>query len=375
MEPTEHDISSLKRLVELALEVGRSRDARRVLDAVARAMLELLDADRAFVILQGRSVVARAYAPGQGGEPSLSVAKFALTEGREIVTADIGDTELSAARSVVDLRLRAVLCVPLKVDERVIGALYADSARRAHREMQGLVWLARAYAAHAAVALENARVLAEARRRSRIAREAAHDVRNLAGGIEMGLQELEELELPPWARETLADVRKMNRLALTTATSALSEEQRSLEPVALHDLVRMGIGMARFDARRKGIRLVEDLHPMSVLGRADELARVIANLLGNAFKYTPEGGTVEVRLSRGEAHACLEVCDEGPGISPEAMEAIFDTGFQAEDHAEGFGLGLGICRTIVEAHGGTIRARNEERGAVLEVRLPLDTNG
>ncbi|MCB9669730.1 MAG: GAF domain-containing sensor histidine kinase [Alphaproteobacteria bacterium] len=367
----EQDVSSLRRLVDLALELGRNQEVGKVLQSVADAVLELLDADRAFVILQGRHVVARAYGPGQSGEPSLSVAKYALAEGREVVTADISDTELSAARSVMNMQLRAVLCVPLSAKGTIIGALYADSARRGHDEMKELVGLARAYAAHASVALTNARNLAEARRRSRVAREAAHDVRNLAGSVDMGLEELEELELPEWAMQTLRDVRRMNRLAMTTATSALTEEQAEREVVDLAPLVRMGIAQQRFDARRKGVTLAEELVAAPVLALADDLARVIANLLGNALKYTPRGGTVRAVLTNDGRQAVLRVHDEGPGIPEGALDDVFRTGFQAEGAMPGHGLGLGICRTIVKRHGGFVRARNGEKGAVFEVVLPV----
>ena len=366
------DAGHLRRLVELSLELGRNHEVGRVLQSVADATLELLDADRAFVILRGTNVVARAYAPGQSGEPSLSVANFALREGKEVVTADISDTELSAARSVMNLQLRAVLCVPLSNGRQVSGALYADSARRGHDEMQELVWLARAYANHASVALKNTRRLAEVRRRSRAAREAVHDIRNLAGGIDMGLDELQDLDLPDWARETLRDVRQMNRLSLQTATGALTDERRRLVPIDLAPLIRVGLGMQRFEARRQGVSLAEELQDLRVDGDAHDLARLFANLLGNAVKYTPEGGTVHVHLAADDRDAVLTVRDEGPGIPPDELEAIFRHGYQATGAAEGFGLGLGICLQIVRRHGGRIRASNEEGGgAAFRVVLPL----
>lgn len=368
----EHDVGSLRRLVDLSLELGRNHEVGRVLQSVADATLELLDADRAFVILRGRHVVARAYADGQSGEPSLSVANFALREGREVVTADISDTELSAARSVMNMQLRAVVCVPLSNGPQVIGALYADSARRGHDEMQELVWLARAYANHASVALKNARRLAEARRRSRSAREAVHDIRNLMGSIDMGLDELQELDLPDWAQQTLHDVRRMNALSMNTATSALSDERGEREPVDLAPLVRMGLAMQRFDAKRKSVELAEDLEAAQVLAHADDLARLVANLLGNALKYTPEGGTVHVGLKVDGPEVLLTVRDEGPGIPEDDLKRIFRHGFQADGATAGFGLGLGICHQIARKHHGTIRAANApEGGALFEVMLPL----
>lgn len=366
-----HEVASLRRLVDLSLELGRNQEVGKVLQTVADAVLELLEADRAFVILSGNRVVASAYAPGQGGQPSLSVASFALSEGREVVTADISDHELSTSRSVMNLQLRAVLCVPLYANEEVVGALYADSARRGHDEMQKIVWLARAFAAHASLAIRNARSLAAARRRARKAREAAHDIRNLAGSIDMGLDELDELELPDWGRRTLRDVRRMNRLSMTTATSALSAQRN--EPIALDFavLVDNAIGLLRYDAKRMEVEIQANLTPVEVEGVADHLMRVVANLLGNALKYSPRGGVVSITVSAESTQARLVVADQGPGIPEAALASVFATGFQAAGAASGYGLGLGICKTVVKQHRGLIRARNGQVGAILEVVLPL----
>lgn len=367
------DAQSLQQLVDLSLQLGREREVDKVLQSVADALLELVDADRAFVILNGRHVVANAYAPGQSGGPSLSVAKFALSEGREVVTADISDHELSAARSVMNLQLRAVLCLPLLADGKVLGALYADSARRGHDELEELVGLGRAYAAHAAIALQNARLLAKARRQTRIARDAAHDIRNLAGSLEMGLDELGELELPEWANQTLDDVRKMNRLSLATATRALSTERTKHVGVGLADLARQAVGLMRFDARKTAVRFATSFDELKVLGNSDDLARLLANLLGNALKYSPPDSTVEVGIrATDRGMALLSVRDQGPGIPEDALDDVFRSGFQAEGAKEGHGLGLGICRTIVKQHHGRIRARNHpEGGAIFEALLPL----
>jgi signal transduction histidine kinase len=370
MEHPPHEIDGLRRLIALSLELGRKQEVGRVLQAVADALLDLVDADRAFVILTGRRVVAASYADGQGGQPSLSVADLAIQEGQEVVTADISDHELAASHSVMDLQLRAVLCVPLHADDEVMGCLYADSARRGHDEMQERVWLARAYAAHASQAVMGARRLARARRRALVAREVAHDIRNLAGSIDMGLDELTELDLPDWGQQTLKDVRRMNRLAMTTATTALSTARNARSTFDLAELVERAVGLLRYDARRKDVRFESDLQAVQVEGHEDDLLRVAANLLGNALKYSPAGATVRIVVAAEERQARWVVADQGPGIPPEQLDRIFRAGVQAPGAEGGFGLGLGICRTLVSQHAGLIRARNGQRGAIFEVILP-----
>jgi signal transduction histidine kinase len=97
--------------------------------------------------------------------------------------------------------------------------------------------------------------------------------------------------------------------------------------------------------------------PLSVLGDPDRLAQVYANLLGNAVKYSPEGGLIEVRGTRDNGVVRVQVRDEGVGIPLEHQARIFTKFFRAEARESGFagtGLGLAVSRDIVEAHGGRI---------------------
>jgi PAS domain S-box-containing protein len=109
----------------------------------------------------------------------------------------------------------------------------------------------------------------------------------------------------------------------------------------------------------------------------DQLYRVFVNLLGNAVKYSPEGGRVTVRGSGAGPEVEVSVEDQGPGIPPEAREKLFQKFFRAGDPVSrktpGTGLGLAICKNIVEAHGGRIWAESEPgRGAALKFAFPRE---
>lgn len=118
--------------------------------------------------------------------------------------------------------------------------------------------------------------------------------------------------------------------------------------------------------------------PPSVIAHVDPLRfeQVLTNLLSNATKYSPQGAPVEVTLARAdEATVELSVRDRGPGIPPEKRERIFERFYQAHDngHSSGLGLGLYICRQIVELHGGGIHAEGPSDGGTrLVVRLPIE---
>ena len=133
-------------------------------------------------------------------------------------------------------------------------------------------------------------------------------------------------------------------------------------------------------AADKEITLRRDLES-NVLVSGDELRLrqgVVVNLLDNAIKYTPAGGTVTVSVRTHPDHARLEVKDTGIGIAAEAQRHVFERFFRAEDvrsgEVEGTGLGLAIVHSIIEAHQGSISVTSAKgQGAALIVRLPRAT--
>lgn len=108
----------------------------------------------------------------------------------------------------------------------------------------------------------------------------------------------------------------------------------------------------------------------------EKLQRVLINLLSNAFKFTPDGGAIALRLSEQDGHALIEVQDNGPGVAPALREAVFERFRQGEGNAQrrhgGTGLGLAIVKDFVELHGGTVKLDEASGGgAQFSVRLPL----
>jgi PAS domain S-box-containing protein len=106
------------------------------------------------------------------------------------------------------------------------------------------------------------------------------------------------------------------------------------------------------------------------------LGQVLQNLLANAIKYSPYGGTIDVDINATETHALVTISDHGIGIPASAMQHIFDRFFRVEavEHStvQGLGIGLYIARTLIEAHGGRITAASTpERGSTFIVNLPL----
>jgi PAS domain S-box-containing protein len=152
-----------------------------------------------------------------------------------------------------------------------------------------------------------------------------------------------------------------------------------IEPVGLGAAVLTAVDAARPDAQAKGQSLEAVVPRCPVILHADpiRIAQVLENLIGNAIKYTPEGGSIRVEVGAIDGFAEIRVIDDGIGIEPTKLERIFELFVQAQPgvgaHQGGLGIGLALVRRLVELHGGTVCAlsKGPELGATFVVRLPL----
>jgi signal transduction histidine kinase len=170
----------------------------------------------------------------------------------------------------------------------------------------------------------------------------------------------------------LADVASMKRGAMTI----------DVEPVDLNQAVRGAVESALPEAQRKGQRLNVDLYASPLVVNADpgRLEQVVTNLLTNATKYTPSGGSITIESAADGTEAVLRVRDTGHGIAEENLERIFESFTRvipASGDPGGMGLGLSLVAKLVHLHDGTVRARSggPGKGSEFEVRLPLPPPG
>jgi len=152
----------------------------------------------------------------------------------------------------------------------------------------------------------------------------------------------------------------------------------STQPVDLLLIIHAAIDAVQPAAEAKEIKIATHVADPDAIVRADNerLQQVFWNLLANAVKFTPAGGTIDVYLERNGSLAEIRIEDSGPGIPQEFLPRIFERFSQADGSSTrkhgGLGLGLAIVRHLVELHGGTVSAANRESGgAVLTVKLPV----
>ncbi len=157
----------------------------------------------------------------------------------------------------------------------------------------------------------------------------------------------------------------------------------NLRPMELAQAIRLALEIAQPTATARNIAI--DVHltddPCPVSGDADRLQQIVWNLLINAIKFTPKGGNVAVSLSVVNAAAELRISDTGQGIKPEFLSQLFERFRQADSSTTrnhgGLGLGLALVRSLVELHGGSVRAHSDGlgKGATFTVTLPLLAEG
>ncbi|HEU4412923.1 MAG TPA: ATP-binding protein [Polyangiaceae bacterium] len=405
-------------------EVGRalasSARPREMAEAVARALVSGEFASSANVDLldggDGRpaSAVAHAdpakdrllrelrarYPPDERRHPSMRAMRSEAPVLLPVLTDDAllglahDEGHLALLRQVAPATL---IVVPLVARGRVFGALgVGGSARRRPFTEDDLTW-ANDLGARVAVALDNARLLAEAQRERRRAEEAgrakdeflavvSHELRTplnaiLGWGTMLRAGELGEADQARAFASIERNARALARLIedlLDVSRVVAGKLELDAVPVDLAAIVEAAVDTVRHAAEAKGVGLGVDLGPGAApaVGDPQRLQQVVWNLLSNAIKFTPRGGRVQVRLAREGARWALRVEDTGRGIDAAFLPHAFERFRQADSAMTrsygGLGLGLSIVKCFVELHGGVVRAESagDGKGAAFVVRLP-----
>lgn len=219
--------------------------------------------------------------------------------------------------------------------------------------------------------------------RRRMLADLAHEMRTPLATIEAHLEGIEDGIRDPDA-STLEIIRtstsRLGRLAEDIGAVSSAEEGRlqiDLQSVDAGALARAAVTSAKDRHTAQGVDLaIEIASHRQVLADPDRLGQVLTNLLDNALRHTPRGGTVTVRCSDDGAWIDIAVSDNGEGIAPEHLDHLFDRFYRADsarDRAHGgSGIGLSIAKALVEAHGGHISAQSPGLGlgATFTIRLP-----
>jgi len=337
-------------------------------------------------------------APGEG------LAGWVVRTGESLIVPDIrvDERHFTGVDQATGLDTRSIITVPLRARQDTIGVLQVLDASPDRFKPTDLELL-EPLAATAAIAIENARLYAEEHQRaaalaraleqqqeldrlkSEFIQNVSHELRTplaIVRGYAELLDSGELGELQPRQREPVAVIARRVRMLsklVDDLIAILSLETQKLrrEPVDLRDLVHIMLADFQIAARLAGLSLTADIAPElpQIFGNPDLLRRMLDNLLSNAFKFTPAGGSVILRLWQEGGDVMLEIMDTGIGIPQDHLERIFERFYQVDGSMTrrygGTGLGLALVKETVEAHGGQIIVESKvNRGSTFRIRLP-----
>jgi signal transduction histidine kinase len=404
-----------ERLAEVSRVVSQSLDPAEVARRIADSVFTLFDAKVSTLFRlepSSMDLVALAVSGDVGEEfgPTLvfphgtGVTGLAVRERQAVVTPDLlADPRVTLTpeirAAIQRAPYRAVLAVPLLAKDSVVGALgIGDRAGRAFDDEE--IQLAQAFAAQAAVALENSRLHEELHRalqtveasqqrlveteRLRASRDlaagVAHHLNNILmvvlGRLQLLLRKVDASEI----RRDLEAVEQAARNGADVIQRLLGfTEARPLVPtvpVDLNQLAQQALEMTRSqwrdEAQARGIQIQVQLEPgdiPAVAGQPTELQEVLRNLLFNAIEALPSGGCITVRTWASDDSVLCSVADSGAAMSEEARRRALEPFFTTKE-ALHLGLGLSVAYGIVHRHGGWLDIESAEGGTVATVRLP-----
>ncbi|HYF58401.1 MAG TPA: ATP-binding protein [Burkholderiaceae bacterium] len=269
---------------------------------------------------------------------------------------------------------------------RALAEIERDADGRAVRMVGAHLDVTDLKLAEAALAEQAARLIEVDRRKDEFLAVLSHELRNPLAALTNALALLARPEAGAGAPAAMLQIAQRQVRQLTRLVDDLLEVSRvnagkivlRREPLPLADVVREAMDSMAGAFRARGQTPTLSLEAPALRVDADRarMVQVLENLLGNASKYSDDGGALRVRMREEPGWAVLEVEDDGAGIPPDALEAVFELFAQVDSARDrsrgGLGIGLALVRTLVDLHGGSVSAHSEGpgRGARFTVRLP-----
>ncbi len=395
-------------LAEAGAVLASSLNYKQTITTIARLIVPRVTDLCAVDIMEGSEPVRLTLTPADPAKVPLCERLAALPLSRRhmlswsayetkqtVLLSELGPEQWEAtAQNLEHLQLlreiapRSAVVAPMFSPRGVFGALVLASSRPGRFQSRD-VGFANELARRAGLAIENARLYEAAQHATRARDEVlgivAHDVRNPLSTIRLATDVLEHqlrvagsgkgatksveairraVERADRLIEDLLDTTRIEAGALSIAAEALSPRE------VLEDALEAQRPLASSASLELRLEVGRDLSP--IWADRGRILQVLANLVGNAIKFTPAGGHITLAAEPRPGEWLFSVADTGPGISAENLRHLFDRFWQAKRaDRQGAGLGLPICKGIVEAHGGRIWAESvENRGTTCYFTVP-----
>jgi K+-sensing histidine kinase KdpD len=397
----------LKRLVELSVILNSTLDLDELLQLITATATELLDCTAASILLYDEKNPRLFFAAATGSDPAKlaeipvpienSLAGTIFRTNRPMILNNVEEDprHYSLVSDNIQFKVKTLLGVPMPIKGRPVGVLEAVNKRSGVFNQQDAKLLS-VTAAHAAIAINNARLLRTTQRALEKVREvdqlksnflalASHELRTPLGIIigystflnqnAKGALSEDTNQVLTAARQMRSILDEMNNLVMLKT----DEVDLKLQKVGMEDvLVYACEGLQEIALTRRQTLVYafsDEAHMVTV--DIDKTALAFGNILGNALRFSPEGSEITIGVARDGNWILAWVQDQGIGIPVDQLEKVFEEFYQIEPpntrHYGGLGIGLTIAKGLIEAQGGRIWAESEGKGAgsTFKVLLPM----
>ncbi len=396
----------LRRLVELSVTLNSTLDLDDLLELITATATDLLNCEAASILLYDEKH-PRLYFAAATGSDSAQLAEFPVPIDSSLAgtifrtnqplilnNAEQDPRHYSLVSDHIKFKVKSLLGVPMPIKDRTVGVLEAVNKRNGIFDERDATLLS-VTAAHAAIAIDNARLLQTTKQALQQVKEsnqlksnflslASHELRTPLGiiiGYSTFLKEDAKGELSDHANQVLTAARQMrslldemNNLAMLKSDEMILKPQR----VPMQDVLTYACEGVKEIASMHNQKLVFAFpeQPFYVNVDIDRTSLAFINLLNNAIRFSPEGNEIVIGTINDGNQVLAWVQDQGIGIPVDKLQKIFEEFYQIEPpntrHHGGLGIGLTIAKGIIEAQGGKIWAESEGAGAgaTFKVLLP-----
>src|SRR5215216_2024406 len=397
----------LLRLVELSVTLNSTLDLDALLQLITSRATELLDCEAASILLYDEKNPRLYFAAATGSDPAQlaeipvpienSLAGTIFRTNRHIILNDAEQDprHYSMVSDHIKFKVKTLLGVPMPIRDRTVGVLEAVNKHNGVFDERDATLLS-VTAAHAAIAINNARLLRATQQALEKVKEAhqlksnflslaSHELRTPLGiiiGYSTFLKEDAKGELSDHANQVLTAARQMRSILDEMNNLAmLKSDEMSLKPqrIVMEDVLAYACeGIKDIAAtRRQNLVYAFSEEPLVVNVDIDKTALAFINILGNAIRFSPEGSDITIGVTKDGNQVLAWVQDRGIGIPVDKLQKIFEEFYQIEPpntrHYGGLGIGLTIAKGLLEAQGGKIWAESEgaSQGSTFKVLLPI----
>jgi signal transduction histidine kinase len=395
----------LLRLVELSVTLNSTLDLDELLQLITATATELLECEAASILLYDEKNPRLYFAAATGSDPaqlaeipvpidsSLAGTIFRTNQPLILNNAEQDPRHYSLVSDHVKFKIHSLLGVPMPIKDRTMGVLEAVNKREGGFTDSDAAILS-VTAAHAAIAINNARLLRatqQALEKVRVTNQiksnflalASHELRTPLGiiiGYATFLQESTRGESSEHVNHVLGAASQMRSLlSQMNNLTLLQADEMKMQPmkISIQDVLNFAIDEIKYIAARRDMQLALDFQddPIYVEVDAEKTALAFVNLLNNAIRFSPEGGDITIGIVKHEKQVTVSIQDHGIGIPKDKVQKIFEEFYQIEPpntrHYGGLGIGLTIAKGLIEAQNGTIWAESdgEGKGSTFKVTL------